>query len=348
LHGAKNWALISKEFSKKYGIHTKIGKQCRERWNNNLNPSLSKGAWTAKEEKILFDLHKIHGNKWSVIASGLKGRTDNSTKNHFYTIVRKNLRKYNKSVPENKQLKQEDIKNLLKDPEFAKVLLKKPGHYYQKKGAKKTLSGSPSKKSLKSSSRSSIRNIDFEAVRPTLEKITFGEEKKTKAVIKVRRSSTHSSFNGDQTPGSGLTRFSLSTIDMNNENTGFLPSPRYFDSHTASTRSSNISLGFNLSDINPKTPRGSIEGCKNDRTGSIISNDGFNLSRRGSRNNTNESLEIPTLSRKQSTKASDDKNLPGADIEKLLSPFIAGGLPPYSLETKLSFHKTPRSSNHLI
>lgn len=294
----------------------------------------------------MFDLHKIHGNKWSVIASELKGRTDNSTKNHFYTIVRKNLRKYNKSVPENKQLKG-DIKDLLKNPDLNKILLKKPGHYYQKKGAKR----SSSKTSSKRASRSSFSSIDCEVVKPTLEPIKFSEEKNAKAVIKVRRSSTHSSIPGDFTPISGANRFSLSTNDMNNENTCILPSPRFINSYQASTRSSNISFttrNSQISNISEINRRISIDSRRYERGGSILSNEGSFSSRRGSRNNTNESLEIPIISRKQSTKALDGKTLPTLDNEKLPNLFIDSQLPAYSIETTFVYNKTPRSSRNLI
>ena len=134
-HGEKCWSVVSKELKQQHGF-VKSGKQCRERWNNNLSPNVVKDDWTAKEEKILFDLHKIHGNKWSVIAAELKGRTDNSTKNHFYSIVRKNLRRFNKTQPANKKING-NIQDLLLDSAISKILLKRPRHY-TRKDSKKT------------------------------------------------------------------------------------------------------------------------------------------------------------------------------------------------------------------
>jgi len=35
-------------------IKGRSGKQCRERWFNNLNPNVKKGNWTAEEDQIIF------------------------------------------------------------------------------------------------------------------------------------------------------------------------------------------------------------------------------------------------------------------------------------------------------
>jgi hypothetical protein len=44
------------------------------RWHNHLNPDIDRKSWTKKEEESLFELHKIHGNKWTVITDSLPGR----------------------------------------------------------------------------------------------------------------------------------------------------------------------------------------------------------------------------------------------------------------------------------
>lgn len=40
------------------------------------------------------------GNKWSKIASCLKGRTDNCVKNHFYSTLRRGMRIVNNYIHE--------------------------------------------------------------------------------------------------------------------------------------------------------------------------------------------------------------------------------------------------------
>jgi hypothetical protein len=51
-------------------------KQCRERWNNHLNPDLRHGDWTA-EEDVIIESMRGKGAGWAEIAKQLKGRTDN-------------------------------------------------------------------------------------------------------------------------------------------------------------------------------------------------------------------------------------------------------------------------------
>ncbi len=55
-----------------------------------------------EEERKIFDAHKIYGNKWKNIAKQLNNRTDNSIKNHFYSILRKGLRRLNKMIGDRK------------------------------------------------------------------------------------------------------------------------------------------------------------------------------------------------------------------------------------------------------
>ncbi len=67
--GTRCWSVIGTH------LNNRTGKQCRERWHNQLDPSICKESWTAEEEIILAEAHEKHGNKWAKIAKYLPGRT---------------------------------------------------------------------------------------------------------------------------------------------------------------------------------------------------------------------------------------------------------------------------------
>jgi hypothetical protein len=82
-NGAKHWSTIAKR------LPGRIGKQCRERWHNHLNPGITKCHWT-HEEDMTIQMGVIElGHKWSEIAQRLPGRTDNAVKNRYNTRIRK-------------------------------------------------------------------------------------------------------------------------------------------------------------------------------------------------------------------------------------------------------------------
>ena len=49
-HGTRHWGLIGSR------LNGRTGKQCRERWHNQLDPNINKNPWTDTEELQLLEV----------------------------------------------------------------------------------------------------------------------------------------------------------------------------------------------------------------------------------------------------------------------------------------------------
>ncbi|KZV48910.1 hypothetical protein F511_09698 [Dorcoceras hygrometricum] len=67
-------------------------KSCRLRWLNYLRPDIRRGNLTRDEIDLLIRLHKLLGNRWSLIAGRIPGRTANDLKNFWNTRMEKKSR----------------------------------------------------------------------------------------------------------------------------------------------------------------------------------------------------------------------------------------------------------------
>nr|AMD11805.1 R2R3-MYB [Muscari botryoides] len=64
-------------------------KSCRLRWLNYLCPSVKRGRFEDDEVDLIVRLHKLLGNRWSLIAGRIPGRTANDVKNYWNTHLSK-------------------------------------------------------------------------------------------------------------------------------------------------------------------------------------------------------------------------------------------------------------------
>ena len=97
------------------GSKTKLGKHCRERWINHVDPTASKffkhkknktkktlkfkkrENWTFDEDLMILEAIRRMGKKWSWISKQLKGRHENAVKNRYISIIR-SLKRNNKQI----------------------------------------------------------------------------------------------------------------------------------------------------------------------------------------------------------------------------------------------------------
>uniref|UniRef100_A0A2P2KAL3 Myb-related protein 308-like n=1 Tax=Rhizophora mucronata TaxID=61149 RepID=A0A2P2KAL3_RHIMU len=143
-HGEGHWRSLPKNA----GL-LRCGKSCRLRWMNYLRPDIKRGNISPDEDDLIIRMHSLLGNRWSLIAGRLPGRTDNEIKNYWNTHLSKRLRSQGTDPNTHKKLtdqqgRQEQAKNRRKkkdtttnkkrnkskakllDPEKSKIHLPRP------------------------------------------------------------------------------------------------------------------------------------------------------------------------------------------------------------------------------
>jgi hypothetical protein len=96
-NGPRNWVRLAEL------LPGRIGKQCRERWTNHLSPEVARIPWTSDEDSKLVELYRAYGNRWTLIAAQMDGRTDNDVKNRWNSSLKRRMERLSKGEPEFKK-----------------------------------------------------------------------------------------------------------------------------------------------------------------------------------------------------------------------------------------------------
>ncbi|KAL4568847.1 hypothetical protein LXL04_024464 [Taraxacum kok-saghyz] len=133
--------ILLKNYIEKYGegkwhlVPLKSGlnrcrKSCRLRWLNYLRPNIKRGNFGEDEVDLILRLHKLLGNRWSLIAGRIPGRTANDVKNYWNTYLRLSSKQQKKIPNGDKSL--QDMRVTIFKPEprsYSKTLKKCMGDY---------------------------------------------------------------------------------------------------------------------------------------------------------------------------------------------------------------------------
>ncbi|XP_020256493.1 transcription factor MYB114-like [Asparagus officinalis] len=78
MYGEGKWSSVPNKAGLK-----RCRKSCRLRWLNYLSPAIHRGKFGEDEVDLIIRLHKLLGNRWSLIAGRIPGRTANDIKNFW-------------------------------------------------------------------------------------------------------------------------------------------------------------------------------------------------------------------------------------------------------------------------
>ena len=97
--GTTNWVIIARF------LNGRLGRQCRERWHNVLNPNIVRRDWTPEEDAFIIKMYKEHGSKWAQFSKmkPLEGRTVSQIKNRFYQSLKGKDFKWAKDITDGDQ-----------------------------------------------------------------------------------------------------------------------------------------------------------------------------------------------------------------------------------------------------
>ncbi|KAL9250820.1 Transcription repressor MYB5-like protein [Drosera capensis] len=131
-HGEGQWRSLPKNA----GL-LRCGKSCRLRWMNYLRPDIKRGDITPDEDDLIIRLHALLGNRWSLIAGRLPGRTDNEIKNYWNAHLSKKLKSQGTDPNTHKKLDPAHEPTLNQEPGTAEKKSPKAGPKHRPTNKKK-------------------------------------------------------------------------------------------------------------------------------------------------------------------------------------------------------------------
>ena len=81
--GTRSWVDISN------AMGDRNPRQCKERWENYLNPEINNNPWSKDEDDLLLQKQKEIGSKWVIISQFFDHRTDAAVKNRWQLLERR-------------------------------------------------------------------------------------------------------------------------------------------------------------------------------------------------------------------------------------------------------------------
>jgi hypothetical protein len=64
-------------------------RQCRDRWQHYLSPTIIRSPWTYSEGKLLLEIAARFGYRWFLMTKWFPGRTAIEIRNHYLRLLRK-------------------------------------------------------------------------------------------------------------------------------------------------------------------------------------------------------------------------------------------------------------------
>ncbi|EAY00730.1 Myb-like DNA-binding domain containing protein [Trichomonas vaginalis G3] len=80
-----NWKLISEKMG------DRNPRQCKERWENYLNPNINRSPFSVAEDILLLEKYQEFGAKWVIISKFFNNRSDISIKSRYMVLKRRGV-----------------------------------------------------------------------------------------------------------------------------------------------------------------------------------------------------------------------------------------------------------------